>query len=273
MAAANPSDLLMGAHSVSSITDQPMVKEVHAEAQSSAVLRSLAAGKAHPLLALPMRSEVNPQGMSFVVTPFAGNSLSSLRGQGGAWAHLPPDKLHSLSLQLATSLLTAQAFYSSVDLKLDNLCALHGADGGVRFVVIDHGAMCSVDLDGFFYALDMRGPTPLHHPTLDLFHTGQALLEFYWSSLPDEVNLVAYPDGEEGMAAYTAAAQSFDWATCPQVQQLPPLMRGLVSWLLATDVNDRPQSAKQALQHPWIKSFGALQQLSLQVKASAPAWQ
>jgi len=77
------------------------------------VLRAMHVGP-DPLLALPICTDVNAAGHTFVTTPFAGQSVRQLLGENGPWGNLPAVQREHLALKMAATLLKAQTIYESV---------------------------------------------------------------------------------------------------------------------------------------------------------------
>jgi serine/threonine protein kinase len=88
------------------------------------------------------------------------------------------------------------------------------------------------------------------HFTIKKFSTGLAVMENLYGRLPAAVDATRYT--AEQWPAYLAAVHEFDWAGCEEMLALPAEAQDLLCKLLARDPEQRPQSATEALQHPWL---------------------
>jgi serine/threonine protein kinase len=113
------------------------------------------------------------------------------------------------------------------------------------------------------------------HPAIDKYSTGLAVMEFMCGRLPAAVDRTCYR--EEQWPEFLAAVHDFDWASCEQMAALPAEAQDLLCSLLARNPEQRPQSAVEALQHPWLTgaNSGEPDAVALVAEAAdeaAPAW-
>jgi serine/threonine protein kinase len=105
------------------------------------------------------------------------------------------------------------------------------------------------------------------HPTIDKFSTGLAVMEYLYGRLPAAVDATRY--SEEQWPAYLAAVHDFDWASCEEMVALPAEAQELLYKLLARDPEQRPQSATEALQHPWLSGENSGERDAVELVADA----
>ena len=69
-------------------------------------------GTAHPLVALPLETIIDPQAGAFLISPYAGVDVAQMRA--GEWKDCAPQQLEEKCQDMAACLLMATAMHESV---------------------------------------------------------------------------------------------------------------------------------------------------------------
>ncbi|KAF6264642.1 hypothetical protein COO60DRAFT_75082 [Scenedesmus sp. NREL 46B-D3] len=273
-------NLLEHAQSCTLIRNQPLVK-LAAEARAARVFTKMIGGVC-PCMSWPAAVDIDMLRGACTISTYAGESLDS-GSLKQRLAGLSMEELEPKARQLLATLLYVQVVYDSVpdalggrlinrDMKLSNTCLEVLPSGRWHFTAIDHGGICSASGSDWFGMLDVwyvdpymaapygpdgqpavesfEGLRAHTHPAIDRFSAGMAVVEFLYGRRPRALDRARYSDEE--LHQYVQALADFDPATCEEIAVLPEELRDLLCRLMAADPRDRPQTAAEALQHPYI---------------------
>lgn len=129
--------------------------------------------------------------------------------------------------------------------------------------------LAALDANGTPALLSYDGERSHTHPAIDMYMLALTLVYVYFGKLPDQINVDLY-DGRD-RAEYLTAVRDFAWEGNEQLNSLPSEMRDWLLWALQEDPLKKPQSADEALNHPWLTAERQL--VDAAVQDASQHWQ